>query len=202
MASQAPDPCGGPGSEVPSFLVGIPDGVTRCLLAAGVTELRDLAGLTEADVVAMTGTECSQQMRALRSQAHREVEAEAAKPLEGPIKRIFPTGGPGAPTLQGGAQKAARVGGTGPTVWQPPTVRPGVRAAGCAEGGDMVARARAADCALEVLRVNVHSSALYPEIQQAQAAGRAEEWYAKYRDVLSKRFEAQGMMHAVRTWRR
>ena len=112
--------------RIPAFMRGLALAEAGCLVAAGVAEVRDLAGLSDADVVKITGAQCSPELAILRSTAAAGVDIESRAPTQGSIRYLFPTlGGPNTPTMTGRACKAARVGGTGPALWQPPGEVPG-----------------------------------------------------------------------------
>ena len=63
-------------------------------------------------------------------------------------------------------------------------------------------REKAAARATEILRNYTAQSKFYEEIRQAAGARRLEDWYSQFTGMLARRFEAQGLLHPVRTWQR
>ena len=60
----------------------------------------------------------------------------------------------------------------------------------------------AAQAAVGILMEHMIWSSFADEIQAAARAHGATEWYRRYTTVLGQRFEADGIMHGVRVWRR
>jgi hypothetical protein len=55
---------------------------------------------------------------------------------------------------------------------------------------------------VKILRENLQHSAFREEVESHGGAYQVEAWYSRYVKVLATRFEEQGMLHVVRTWRR
>ena len=167
------------------------------LRSAGVTDARDLACLTIAGLARILGTQPSEAVLRLRRSGEDEIQAELDAPLEGGIRPLFPTSAPQTQTPPAAAPlRAASVRGAGPADWRP------ARLGSTPTAEDDARRTTAATAAVRVLRRHEASSTHAAEIVAARAAGRAEEWYGALVNVLARRYEAQGMMHPVRVWRR
>ena len=179
--------------------LGTADAVEVTSLAkAGVTDLRDLASLKEADIERITGQPCSTALLLLRADGLIMVEADRNAPLEGSIRGLFPTTVPKPPPptvqAQGRAIKAPRLVGGPEAQWHSTPAGPP------ANEQDEARRAKAANIVVGILRDCVDDSTFSEEIRSHVGAYQVLAWYDRYVKVLAKRYEAQGIMHACRTW--